>query len=260
MPLEGAKDVQVNVSSNSSTAVIRGVRVTVGRDNSVVVYTNSEVEKKPAADVVTQKGTFVSEDGSTLILNGVMIEAAGNGGVVVHTDGSLKVRSARLANSSIPKSLPIIGSETADGKFFTGISSQTGEPVYVEPADEMEDGSIFVGISPETQRPLYTTKADAPMTYTDEQAQKYAKNLKAHGSQDWRVPTKHELKLIFNHRAEIGGFDLSGDISSGWYRSAPRRPNIMQVFKDSSFSIRFSDGTESEYLNIKPANLRCVRG
>src|SRR5580704_14378436 len=38
----------------------------------------------------------------------------------------------------------------------------------------------------------------------------YAALVGAHGHQDWRVPTKNELNVLFNNRAAIGGFDTTG--------------------------------------------------
>jgi len=254
------KDVQVNVGQNISTAVIQGIRVSITSDSNVVVYTNREVQKKPASPDAATKGMFISEDANTVILHGVVIQSPANGGIVVHTDGTLKVRSVRLDNSSAPKALPHMGSPKTDGTYYAGISSETGEALYVAPADEMEDGSVFVGISPDTGRPFYATIADAPLTYTADQAEKYAKNLSAHGHKDWRVPTKGEVREMFNNRAAIGGFNLSDDISSGWYRAASPPSYVPRIFRDSSFAKRFSDGTETDYLNSKSTSLRCVRG
>src|SRR5437868_4494417 len=79
-----------------------------------------------------------------------------------------------------------------------------------EPGDRMNDGTVYAGISPDTGKPMYTTPADAPLTYTFNQAQKYAANVDEHDHQDWRVPTTGELKVLFDKRAAIGGFNLDG--------------------------------------------------
>jgi hypothetical protein len=62
--------------------------------------------------------------------------------------------------------------------------------------DRMADGTIYAGISPDTDKPLYTTPADAPLTYTFNQAQEYAAALDAHGHHDWRVPTLAKIPLV----------------------------------------------------------------
>src|SRR5258708_5641271 len=56
-----------------------------------------------------------------------------------------------------------------------------------------EDGTVYAGVSPDTGKDMYATPADAPLTYTFNQAMEYAARLDAHGHQDWRVPTKDEL-------------------------------------------------------------------
>src|SRR5215469_1416613 len=44
----------------------------------------------------------------------------------------------------------------------------------------------------------------------------HAAMLTVHGHRDWRVPTKNELNVLFNNRAAIGGFNVSGS-TPGWY-------------------------------------------
>src|ERR1035438_1397603 len=85
--------------------------------------------------------------------------------------------------------------------------------------DKMPDGTVYVGISPDTGRAIYTTPADASLTMTFNEAKEYAAKLDAHGHQDWRVPTKGELNVLFQNRAAIGGFDESGSYP-GWYGSS----------------------------------------
>jgi hypothetical protein len=79
--------------------------------------------------------------------------------------------------------------------------------------DRMPDGTVFAGISPDTDKPMYVTPADAPLSYRFKEAKEYASKLGAHGHQDWRVPTTSELNELFNNRAAIGGFNLTGSLS-----------------------------------------------
>src|SRR5262245_7295 len=72
----------------------------------------------------------------------------------------------------------------------------------------MSDGTIYAGLSPDTKSPMFVTPADAPLPpeqgepiYTFDEAQKYARRLRTHGRKDWRVPTRRELKMLFNNRA-----------------------------------------------------------
>src|SRR5262245_37894620 len=91
--------------------------------------------------------------------------------------------------------------------------------------DRMEDGTIYAGISPDTARPMFAAPCDAPLTYTFNEAAKYAMKLNAAnylGHNDWRVPTKSELNSLFNNRAAIGGFDETGLSHKGFYWSSSK--------------------------------------
>ncbi len=88
------------------------------------------------------------------------------------------------------------------------------------PGDKMPDGTVFAGMSPDTNKPMYATPADASLTMTFNEAKEYAARIDAHGHKDWHVPTKAELNVLFNNRAAIGGFNVSGSNPAGWYWSA----------------------------------------
>src|ERR1039457_3929600 len=102
--------------------------------------------------------------------------------------------------------------------------------------DAMPDGSIYAGTSPDSNKPMYTTPADAPLTYTFNQAQKYAEQLDAYGHKDWRAPTKAELNVLFKNRAAIGGFNESSSYPAGWYWSSSQGGYLYAWVQ------RFSDG------------------
>jgi hypothetical protein len=121
------------------------------------------------------------------------------------------------------------------------------------PGDKMPDGTVFAGISPETNKPMYATPADASLTMTFNDAQKYAATLNAHGHQDWRVPTKAELNVLFNNRAAIGGFDIGGSFPAGWYWSASQHGVWL------AWGQRFSDGCQGGNNKDFHSSLRCVR-
>ena len=96
------------------------------------------------------------------------------------------------------------------------------EPAYSAPriGEMMPDKTIYVGVSPDTGMPMYTTPADAPLGMKWKMAMKYAADLHANGHHDWRVATKNELNMLFNNRAAIGGFNVSGSGPLGCYWSA----------------------------------------
>src|SRR5438105_3961522 len=109
-------------------------------------------------------------------VNGATVEFHADGSVAAHTPGDVdaytnsSVRVHPAANDATPHSRTAI--------------------LFPKPGDKMPDGTIFAGASPESQKPMYVTPADAPLTCTFNEAQKYAAKLDAHGHQDWHVPTK----------------------------------------------------------------------
>jgi hypothetical protein len=120
--------------------------------------------------------------------------------------------------------------------------------------DKMEDGAVYAGISPHTNKPMYATPADASLTMTFNDAQKYAATLDAHGHKDWRVPTKAELNVLFNNRAAIGGFDEPGSFPAGWYWSS-----LQSGYYGLAWAQRYSDGYQYDILKSFDSSLRCVR-
>ena len=88
--------------------------------------------------------------------------------------------------------------------------------------ERMPDGTIYAGVSPYTGEKLFAATADAPRLMTFKDADCFAKTLRVHGYKDWRLPARGELKLLFNNRAEIGGFTTAPRSSAGahWYWSS----------------------------------------
>jgi len=127
------------------------------------------------------------------------------------------------------------------------------QPAAPKVGDKMPDGTVLAGISPETNQPMYAMPADASLTMTFNEAKEYAAKLDAHGHKDWRVPTKAELNVLFNSRAPIGGFDVTGSYPAGWYWSASSR------FTWYAWDQRFSDGDPLYDPKVNPSAVRCVR-
>jgi hypothetical protein len=121
----------------------------------------------------------------------------------------------------------------------------------------MPDGIIRAGTSPDTGRPMYTTPEDSPLTCTFNDAVKYAEQLNAQkllGHDDWRMPTKAELNVLFMNRAAIGSFNETGSHFAGWYwLSSP-------VNWGGVWGQRFSDGNLLGGFKNAGLSLRCVRG
>ena len=120
--------------------------------------------------------------------------------------------------------------------------------------DHMPDGTIYAGVSPDTGKALYTMPADASLTMAFNEAKQYATKLDACGHQDWRVPTTAELNVLFNNRAAIGGFNVTGSSPAGWYWSSS------SVFKWGAWGQRFSDGCQyNDHGKDNHSSVRCVR-
>ena len=115
----------------------------------------------------------------------------------------------------------------------------------------MNDGTVFAGSL--NGKPIYAAPADAPLTHTFNQAQEYVATLDAHGDQDWRVPTKDELNVMFQNRAAIGGFYVIGSGPAAWYWSSTEDGIDAWVQ-------RFSDGHQGWDFKNAFSSLRCVRG
>ena len=109
--------------------------------------------------------------------------------------------------------------------------------------DRMPDGTIYAGISPNTNRPMFSTPDSSSMTMTFNQAAKYAGQLnegKNLGHDDWHVPTRDELNVLFQNRekgALKGTFNFADSSSLGtYYWSATPDENynlFVYLFRDS---------------------------
>jgi hypothetical protein len=119
--------------------------------------------------------------------------------------------------------------------------------------DTMEDGTMFAGISPDTNKPMFAAAADAPGVYDHNEAEKYANGFEGHGHKDFRVPTKGELNALFNNRAAIGGFNVTGSNPAGWYWSSSRS------YYGNAWAQRFSDGNQNNNNRNNNSSLRLVR-
>jgi hypothetical protein len=149
-----------------------------------------------------------------------------------------------------------IGTKMPDGTVYAGLSMDTGKPYYVPAAGRrMPDGTIYAGISPDSNQAFYTTPLDAPAVFSWSKAVRYCGSLSAFGRRDWRVPTLGELAVLFANRADIGGFNETGEVkhASGYYWSS------LPVGDDSAWGQRFNDGFHDDFSKDLDSSLRCVR-
>ena len=152
--------------------------------------------------------------------------------------------------------LPDIGAKMPDGTVYAGLSMDTGKPLFVPAAGmRMSDGTMYAGISPDSDQAFYTTPHDAPLVSSWSKAAHYCKTLSAFGHRDWRVPTLGELAVLYNSRADIGGFNETGQMknASGYYWSS------LEVTDVSAWGQRFNDGYHDDFSKNLNSSLRCVR-
>ncbi len=180
----------------------------------------------------------IEETGNTVIIkqDGIEIDLGSDGNIVVHTNGGVKVQPAPANDTTI-----------------------TAAKAALEVGDRMQDGSIFAGVSPDIGKQMFAMPADAGVSKTFNEAAQYAKDLngaKTLGHDDWRVPTKTELNVLFQNRdkgALKGTFDLTGSGPSGWYWSGT--PD----FAGHAYGQRFSDGQQNNNNRHNDSSVRCVR-
>ena len=153
-----------------------------------------------------------------------MEEKADSESVVVLTDkpdGTMVVRGEVSVRFNAGNAIEIHG----DGPVT--LHSPANDPdahrtAALQVGDVMDDRTIFAGISPDTGRPMFALPCDASLTMTWHDAATYAGSLawREHPRGTFRLPTKNELKVIFEHRAQIGGFNETGSPDERLYWSS----------------------------------------
>jgi hypothetical protein len=126
-----------------------------------------------------------------------------------------------------------VGTAMPDGSIYAGRTT-AGVPVYAMPEDE-EKGRLM------------------DLAHAQESAHQL-KLSKAHGHDDWRLPAREELTLLFNNRAQIGNFFTK---AIGWpcgaYWSAP------DAGTGEIFGRYFPKGNEESVADFCGLTVRCVR-
>ena len=158
------------------------------------------------------------------------------------------------------------GSSPIDLKAYCAIVAPAVEP---KAGDRMEDGTFYLGrfkSKDGTTKDWFAAANDAQdgsgrrLSLSFNGAAEYAGNSKAHGHDDWMVPPGYNdrngqpdvLNAIFNNKAKIGGFDVSGSYPNGWYWSSS--PGILD---GSARCQRLSDGYQyydnrRDGLSVRP--------
>jgi hypothetical protein len=139
------------------------------------------------------------------------------------------------------------------------------------PGEEMPDGTYYLGRfkgKDGTEKDWFAAAGDEKdekgkrLSLTFKQAAERARNSKAHGHDDWMVPTGWNdregepdiLNAIFNNKAKIAGLDVTGSDPSGWYRSSSPRSG-----GDYARVQRLSDGIQDFDIKSFGLSVRLVR-
>jgi hypothetical protein len=70
---------------------------------------------------------------------------------------------------------------------------------------------------------------------------------------EWYLPSRDELNVLYVNRAAIGGFNLSGSFPAGWYWSSSEAQVNRARYQ------RFSDGLQDSFDTRNSLSVRCVR-
>lgn len=94
---------------------------------------------------------------------------------------------------------------------------------------------------------LIICRHDLPGTFTWQEANDACSNLNEHGFDDWILPNKTELNLLYKNKSTIGWFE---DV---WYWSSTES-NISNAWKQY-----FGDGKQDDGNKTDDNHVRCVR-
>ena len=113
---------------------------------------------------------------------------------------------------------------------------------------KMKDGTIYAGTSPDTGADMFVMPSDASIKMNFNEAGKHMAQInkdKVFGQQDWRLPSKKELSVLYKNRnkgALKKTFDCKNTEREDFYVSSS------QVFcPNGSWVQRFSDGEQEHH-------------
>lgn len=158
---------------------------------------------------------------------------------------------------------PSPGTLCADGTIYAGQSGDGNVPMYTTPTD----AGLFPWNNGNTSGYVATTGNNATgeanttlLTSTDSdtsvgatqphQAAQYCHDLVKSGKDDWYLPARNELNVMYTNHAAIGAFDTS---ASGIYWSSSENNNQRGRTQD------FSTGAMSFAMKENLHRVRCTR-
>jgi len=141
----------------------------------------------------------------------------------------------------------------------------------LEPGTVMKDGSIYAGISPNTGNMMFVMPKDSYLPMTFNQAVGHAEALnrtQSLGHEDWRLPTRNELNVIFKNK-EKGALKDTFNEAGADYRNLGRPANHRNVegwYRTTDWGSLytrsaqlFKSGDQAVIFNIDLATVRYMR-
>jgi hypothetical protein len=181
-------DTLVRVSADFKKISLYGVKAELASGGRLLIDTAGGIQGvPPRAEEAQASASSASVKGklnltldqksrtATVFIKGKKVaEIAPNGNIKSYTDG---VQRAELASA----------------------------PLFNE-GDKDRDGWVCIGTSPNDGKPLFVSPADEKELMTLEEAQAAAARWAVWGKEGVRVPTKEELREVFNNKAALGTF------------------------------------------------------
>lgn len=158
-----------------------------------------------------------------------------------------------------PAGCSAAGQTCSDGTVLGG-TTWDGRRLYVTAADgpnqTWSNGAtsyVTVGANSMTDGRANTLKMAADTGYrAPYRAAALCRALTAGGRDDWYLPARDELSVLYENRAAIGGFDTSGGPGSWYWASTEAGDRALgRVFDDSTATF-----TEAKGMSF---SVRCVR-
>jgi hypothetical protein len=125
---------------------------------------------------------------------------------------------------------PSVGTKCPDGTVYAGISPDGNKHMYTTPSD---GGFMAFGAGTAVDTPMPNCNGSGGSCITGRNntellatlggvgapynAALYCAALSAHGYDDWYLPAKGEVDLLFNGQNAIGNFNQTGNWTSGYY-------------------------------------------
>jgi hypothetical protein len=214
----------------------------------------------PAFDGTVQPSNQFSEGGYKIYNSSPVdhtIDMTDEGWANYLGSGLIKLNTG-ISGVGAPTGCPNIGDVCSDGTVYAGLTSDGNVNMYTTPQDVFYEDDINGNNSQnvtntttgeantETLYLNYAAPNPAPTT-----APEYCYLLEAHGKDDWYLPSKDELNVLYTNKDAIGYF------STVAYWSSTEIPSANGRHCAQSFSTGSQDC--SNYEGWRDEHFRCVR-